>query len=132
MQRVFIYVGSVVIAVLAIYLAFQELNEQPTVEAEQEAQEEVGPARQVVVRIKDFSYRPDNVSLRAGQSVQWVNVDDVAHTVTKAGGKGEKFRSGRIAPGASYGRVFVDIGVFKYKCSIHPRRMRGTVTVLGD
>ncbi len=127
MQRVFLVIAAAVIGGVAIFLSIQELGEKPGVRQVEEQQEAVGGARTVIVRIQDTKYVPDQVSIRAGQTVRWVNNDQIEHTVT-----GDDFDSGEIAPGESYDRIFADKGEEKYMCTIHPDRMQGTVTIVGD
>lgn len=48
----------------------------------------------LVVRIKDFKYQPDDVSIPLGTTVEWVNEDAAAHTVTEEhAGSNESDRS---------------------------------------
>lgn len=85
------------------------------------------------VVIDNYMYYPSNVNIRRGQTVTWVNRDNVAHTVTSpvpGVSSIDQFDSGNIAPGASYSRTFNLDGRFDYYCRLHPY-MRGSVTVSG-
>ena len=77
------------------------------------------------VSIRALQFTPDTVRIRAGQSVQWMNDDPIAHTVSSLD---QRWTSSIIAPGAHYARTFADAGVFAYYCDPHPH-MRGVVIV---
>lgn len=63
-----------------------------------------------------------------GQTVQWVIVDGVFHTVT-AGPFGGAFDSGAMSPGTTFICTFNGPGVYEYFCAFHPGTMRGAVVV---
>ncbi len=133
MERVLLIIGCLAVGGLAIFGAIQTLNSVLSVgESRANVQSEEGPARSVAVRMEDMQFKPRVVSVRGGITVEWSNDDDVVHTVEKIGREGEDFGSGRIRPGDTYKRTFVRAGVYRYRCSIHPNRMRGQVSVLGD
>lgn len=133
MQRVVVVIACVAVGAVAIYGAVQTLSTVPDIgAAEGAAQSEEGPLRTVVVRMHDTKFKPRVASVRGGVGVEWSNDDDVAHTVEKIGQEGEDFGSDRIEPGDTYSYTFVEQGVYRYRCSIHPNRMSGQVSVLGD
>lgn len=75
-------------------------------------------------------YTPNTVSIKAGVTVTWKNVDTAAHTVTS--GKGAIsdgiFDSGMIMAGDSFNYKFDKTGTYDYYCMVHPW-MTGSVTV---
>jgi plastocyanin len=75
------------------------------------------------VTIRDFSFGPATVNVKAGDTVTWENDGKTDHTAT---GKG--FDTGVLSPGDSGSFTFNDAGTFAYVCSIHPK-MKGTVKV---
>jgi plastocyanin len=75
------------------------------------------------VTIRDFSFAPATVNVKAGDTVTWKNDGKADHTAT---GKG--FDTGVLSPGASGSFTFKDAGTFAYVCTIHPN-MKGTVKV---
>lgn len=85
------------------------------------------------VKMKDLRFRPAVVHVRVGQAVQWVNRDDVAHTVFEDVGarSGEEpaFSSNRIQPGDGFTYVFRTAGTIRFVCTLHPGIMHGTVVV---
>jgi plastocyanin len=85
-----------------------------------------GPsAGPTVVRIANLSFGPSEVRVRAGTRVQWVNADQVQHSVTAEDGA---FDSGLIDSGRSFERVFDRPGSYSYHCTPHPF-MHGRVIV---
>ena len=66
------------------------------------------------------------MTIKVGDSVNWVNNDNIAHTSTA--NNGTTFNSGTIAPGGSFKSTFTTAGSFAYHCAFHPG-MVGTVTV---
>jgi amicyanin len=78
-----------------------------------------------VVRIAALSFNASEIKVRAGTRVQWVNQDQVQHSVT-ADSAG--FDSGLIDPGQTFEHVFDRPGTYTYHCTPHPF-MRGTVIV---
>ena len=78
-----------------------------------------------VVHIANLSFRANEVRVRAGTRVRWVNDDQLQHTVTADDGA---FDSGLIDPGSSFERVFDRPGTYSYHCTPHPF-MQGRVIV---
>lgn len=77
------------------------------------------------IEIKNFSFNPKDLTVPAGTTVTWTNLDQVAHTATAD--KGE-FNSGNLNPGESFSFKFETAGTYVYNCSYHPT-MQGTITV---
>ncbi len=77
------------------------------------------------IDISDRTFVPANITVSAGESVQWTNLDDEGHTVSATDGA---FGSGLMAGGVTFSQVFDTPGTYDYMCAIHPE-MRGTVTV---
>jgi amicyanin len=77
------------------------------------------------VRIAQLKFQTDTVVIQAGQSVRWVNDDEVPHTVTFAGALGG---SGNLAAGQAFTLRFDQPGTYAYRCTPHPF-MRGVVVV---
>jgi plastocyanin len=79
----------------------------------------------VSVTIGDFFFRPQDVTVTAGEAVTWTNEGTVpeGHTAT-----GDGFDSGVLKEGQSFSHTFEEAGSFDYVCTLHPN-MRGTITV---
>lgn len=76
------------------------------------------------VTIDAARFSPAELTVKAGDTIVWVNKDLLAHTATaKDGG----FDSKVIQPGKSWRFVAKRKGTFAYACSFHP--MNGTLTV---
>lgn len=83
------------------------------------------PANSVEITIKDFKYAPPSISIKAGQTVTWTNLDSVAHTVTAVD---KSFDSGNLNQNQSWFFTFAKAGTYDYICTYHPY-MKGTVVV---
>ncbi|HEX9473640.1 MAG TPA: plastocyanin/azurin family copper-binding protein [Steroidobacteraceae bacterium] len=70
-------------------------------------------------------FDPQELIVKAGDTIIWTNHDPFPHTVT-AGGK--QFDSREIAAGRSWKFTPRKKGVFPYACSLHPT-MLGTLRV---
>ena len=77
------------------------------------------------VDIKNFTFTPENLKVKVGQSVTFTNSDDTTHTATAKDGS---FDTGALAQGATKTETFSKAGTYHYICSIH-NSMTGTITV---
>jgi plastocyanin len=75
--------------------------------------------------IQEFMFTPNPLTVKAGATVTWVNVDDEPHTVVS---NTAMFRSGALDTKESFSFKFVQPGTYHFTCSIHPR-MVGTIVV---
>lgn len=85
------------------------------------------PAGQMKVSIKDFTFRPADLTVAPGTKITVTNNDTTTHTMTAT--KGKAFDTGDIAAGSS--ATFTapsKAGGYPYDCTIHPF-MTGTLTV---
>ena len=83
------------------------------------------PAEALEVRIVGFAFEPERLDVPAGTTLDVVNEDDAAHTLTADDGS---FDTGEIA-GGEQGTVEIEgSGEIPYHCTIHDY-MRGTVVV---
>jgi plastocyanin len=76
-------------------------------------------------------YSPADITINAGDTVEWMNVDTAAHTVTggsPADGPSGVFDSSLVMASASYAFTFNDAGSYDYFCMVHPW-MTGSVSV---
>jgi plastocyanin len=78
------------------------------------------------IAIDNFSFTPREMSIAAGDTVTWLNHDDVPHLIVSAD---RKFASSSVLDtGQKYQHRFDAPGRFAYFCSLHPT-MTGTVVV---
>jgi plastocyanin len=83
-------------------------------------------ARAEKVKIVEFVYGPDPVTVQVGGKVTWQNEDTAPHTATADDGS---FDTGTIEQGKIKSETFKQAGTFTYFCEIHPT-MHGTVEVV--
>lgn len=69
------------------------------------------------VEIKGMKYEPKILTVAAGTTVTWVNVDDMPHTVTD---RNRVFRSAGLDTNDSFSYTFTTPGAFDYFCTVHP------------
>ncbi len=80
---------------------------------------------------KNSCFSPADITINAGDKVEWMNVDTAAHTVTggsPANGPSGVFDSSLVMASASFAFTFNDAGSYDYFCMVHPW-MTGSVTV---
>ncbi|MDH5697236.1 MAG: plastocyanin/azurin family copper-binding protein, partial [Nitrosopumilus sp.] len=76
-------------------------------------------------------YLPADIEINVGDTVEWINIDTAAHTVTggsPSDGPSGVFDSSLVMADASYAFTFNDAGSYDYFCMVHPW-MVGSVTV---
>ncbi|MGH8778377.1 cupredoxin domain-containing protein [Paraburkholderia sp.] len=77
------------------------------------------------VVIKNFMFSPMALTVKAGSTVTWKNLDGEPHTVVDDAGT---FRSAALDQNDTFQFKFDKPGVYRIFCGIHPN-MRATVTV---
>ncbi|HEY1999578.1 cupredoxin family copper-binding protein [Paraburkholderia sp.] len=77
------------------------------------------------VTIKNFMFSPMALTVKAGETVTWKNLDGEPHTVVNDAGL---FRSAALDQNDTYQFKFDKPGVYKVFCGIHPN-MKETITV---
>src|ERR1700744_642450 len=80
----------------------------------------------VTVKIDNFAFDSQTVTVSPGATVTWVNDDDAPHTVVADDGK--SFRSKTLDTGEKFSFTFMSAGTYGYFCSVHPH-MTGKVVV---
>jgi len=81
----------------------------------------------VTVNMTNFAFDPKSLTVRVGDTVQWINNSGTPHTSTSDGGAWD---SDLVASGGSYSRTFSQTGTFAYHCSFHQAQgQTGTITV---
>jgi plastocyanin len=84
-------------------------------------------AEDVTVKIDNFSFAPEQLTVKAGTTVTWINEDDIPHTVVASG---KAFRSKALDTDDKYSFTFTTPGSYEYFCSLHPH-MKAMITVVG-
>jgi len=79
----------------------------------------------------DECFAPPHITINAGDTVEWVNIDTAAHTVTggsPADGPSGIFDSSLLMASGNYAFTFDEAGSYDYFCMVHPW-MVGSVSV---
>ena len=95
------------------------------------AAEKTKPAGDTVeVGMENIQFNPASVTVKVGGTVKWTNNESIPHDVTKEGGPGPDFSSGKgnMMQGDTYEQTFKEAGTINYRCTIHPN-MTGKVIV---
>lgn len=80
----------------------------------------------VNVEIKDLAFNPEEVIIKAGESIVWTNDDSMPHSIVFD--SGIELSSPQFARGEIYGRQFNETGAYNYHCGIH-KYMKGKIIV---
>ena len=84
------------------------------------------PAGKVVeVKVDNFSFSPQTITIAPGTTVIWTNRDDIPHTVVS---DDKVFKSKVLDTDEKFSFTFDKAGNFPYFCSVHPK-MTGKVIV---
>lgn len=83
------------------------------------------PAAESAVKIDNFVFSPDTLTIAAGSTVRWTNHDDIPHTVVS---DDKSFKSKALDTDDNFSFTFSKPGTYAYFCSIHPK-MTGKIVV---
>jgi amicyanin len=83
------------------------------------------PANTMEVKIDNFTFAPQRVTVKAGTTVTWTNEDDIPHTVVA---NQKAFKSKVLDTDDKYTFTFTTAGTYDYFCSLHPH-MTATIVV---
>lgn len=78
------------------------------------------------VRIEKFRFIPDTLTVREGDSIEWINLDIAPHTATA---NDRSWDTGRLNKDQSMTITFDEAATVEYLCLYHPA-MRATITVM--
>jgi|SRR5450432_3463295 plastocyanin len=107
-------VAPVMIAILLLFAA------SPSVTANDQS-----AAKSAEVKIDNFVFGPDTVTVPVGATVTWTNKDDIPHTTVSTDGV---FKSKVMDTDEKFSYTFTKAGTYSYFCSVHPK-MTGKVVV---
>jgi plastocyanin len=79
------------------------------------ASDQMGPA---AVKIDNFSFGPQTLTVAPGTTVTWTNNDDVPHTVVS---DDKVFKSKALDTDDKFSYTFDKPGTYNYFCSVHPK-----------
>jgi plastocyanin len=77
------------------------------------------------IKIDNFSFGPQTITVPVGATVTWVNKDDIPHTSVSTDGV---FKSKVMDTDEKFSYTFTKPGTYPYFCSVHPK-MTGQVIV---
>ena len=108
------FAAAVIIAIVLLLAGSPSVkaNDQPS-------------AANAEVKIDNFSFAPQTVTVAAGATVTWINRDDIPHTVVSTDGI---FNSKVKDTDEKFSFTFAKAGTYPYYCSVHPK-MTGQVVV---
>ncbi len=71
------------------------------------------------IKIDNFSFAPETLTVPAGATVTWVNQDDVPHNIVSSEGK--TLKSPVMDTDEKFSYTFTKPGTYPYYCGIHPK-----------
>jgi plastocyanin len=77
------------------------------------------------VKIDNFVFGPQTITVPVGTTVTWTNADDIPHTSVSTEGV---FKSKVLDTDEKFSYTFTKAGTYPYYCTIHPK-MTGKVVV---
>ena len=77
------------------------------------------------VKIDNFSFAPQTLTVPVGTTVTWTNRDDIPHTIVSTDGV---FKSKVRDTDEKFSYTFTKAGTYTYYCSVHPK-MTGKIVV---
>ena len=86
-----------------------------------------GNAKENKIEIKDFAFNPQNITVKSGEKIIWINRDEEPHTVVSVGKKFQ--RSPGLDTDQEFSIIAAAPGTYEYFCSVHPK-MTGTIVVV--
>lgn len=108
------FTASVVIAIALLVAGSPRVtaNDQPV-------------AANAEVKIDNFVFGPQTITVPVGATVTWTNKDDIPHTTASTDGA---FKSKVMDTDEKFSFQFTKAGTYPYYCTIHPK-MTGKVIV---
>jgi plastocyanin len=82
-------------------------------------------AGNAAVKIDNFVFGPQAITVPVGTTVTWTNSDDIPHTAVSTDGV---FKSKVMDTDEKFSYTFAKAGTYSYYCSVHPK-MTGQVVV---
>jgi plastocyanin len=77
------------------------------------------------IKIDNFVFGPQTLTVQVGTTVTWTNSDDIPHTAVSTDGV---FKSKVMDTDEKFSYTFTKPGTYSYFCSVHPK-MTGKVVV---
>jgi plastocyanin len=116
MKRTRITLGIAALAIMLIMTAGRSKSYGTTPGEEKPSTE---------VKIDNFVFSPNTLTVPAGTTIRWTNHDDIPHNVVA---EDKSFKSKVLDTDEAFSYTFAKPGTYTYFCSIHPK-MTGKVVV---
>jgi plastocyanin len=84
-----------------------------------------GSPANAAVKIDNFTFGPQTLTVPVGTTVTWTNSDDIPHTSVSTDGV---FKSKVLDTDEKFSFTFSTAGTYPYYCTIHPK-MTGKIVV---
>jgi len=79
----------------------------------------------IEVKVDNFTFNPQTLTVPANSTVIWTNKDDIPHTIVSQSGL---FKSKALDTDQGYSYTFTKAGTYEYFCGLHPK-MVGKIVV---
>jgi plastocyanin len=138
-----IFVASVVVGASTFYVfgLVTPKAEQENIDNAEASQNQTNAARNITNPVKSTilpgssapgnpSFEPANVTVPKDGGIEWINMDNVPHTITSLIDDGKTFDSKTIKPNATFilDAVTLKETQYDYFCTLHPH-MKGKIIV---
>jgi plastocyanin len=120
MMRRIVSIGIMAGALVLGLLSILDLDRLATLAAQQKTSA-------AEVKIDNFSFGPQSLTVPVGTTVVWTNRDDIPHTVVSSD-DAKTFKSKVLDTDEKFSFTFTKTGTYPYFCSVHPK-MTGKVIV---
>lgn len=89
-----------------------------------------GPETGPTVTIRTFQFEPNQIEVRTGTGITWINQDDIRHTITSGTPENRdgRFDAPLAGKGTKFSFTFMQPGTYSYFCDRH-QHMRGEIRV---
>jgi plastocyanin len=118
MKRTHLRLGIAAIILVIAMVAGRARNSSSAAAAEK-------PAAETAVKIDNFTFSPNTLTLPVGSTVHWINKDDIPHNVVS---EDKSFKSKVMDTDEQFSYTFTKPGTYTYFCSIHPK-MTGKIVI---
>jgi len=125
MNKAIIIIILILIVGAGAYFVFKGSYQSPAPNTNQNNNQNppVTGSSESTILIKNFSFNPSTLNIKAGDTVIWTNQDPATHKI-----KSDTFNSGDLNQGDTFRFTFNSKGTYDYVCAIHPS-MTGKIIV---
>lgn len=78
------------------------------------------------ISIKNFTFEPNELRIKKGETIVWTNTDNLVHTITP--NQNDNLENNILSKGQTFSHTFHTIGIYRYHCDDH-QNMTGTIIV---